>query len=64
VHELNHDQLKTMKEMLEITTWHASGKEAVRAVFVQGDGKMAPTHSRGAPPKSIGKGTKRSANGS
>jgi hypothetical protein len=39
VHELGRDQPKTTKELLDITTRHASGEEAVRAVFIQGDGK-------------------------
>jgi hypothetical protein len=42
--------------MLNIATRHASGKEAVGAVFVQGDGK--------APLKAVGKGAKWSAKGS
>jgi hypothetical protein len=47
VHELDRDQPKTTKELVDITTRHASGEEAVRAIFVQGDGKVAPSSSRG-----------------
>jgi hypothetical protein len=34
VHELGRDQLKTMKELLNIATKHASGEEEVGAVFI------------------------------
>jgi hypothetical protein len=34
VHELGHDQPKTMKELLDITTRHASSVEVVGAVFI------------------------------
>jgi hypothetical protein len=47
VHELNCDQSKTMKELHDIATRHASGEEAVRAIFIQGDRKMVPGGSRG-----------------
>jgi hypothetical protein len=50
VHVLRRDQPKTMKELLDITTRHASGKEAVGAIFIQGNEKAAPNGSRGAPP--------------
>jgi hypothetical protein len=33
VHEFGHEQPETIKELLEITTRHASGEEAVRAAF-------------------------------
>jgi hypothetical protein len=33
-HELDRDQPKTTKELLHITTRHASGEEAVGAVFI------------------------------
>jgi hypothetical protein len=42
VHELGQDQPKTMKELLNIATRHASDEEVVRATFVQGDEKAAP----------------------
>jgi hypothetical protein len=34
MHELSCDQPKTTKELLDIATRHASGEEAIRAVFV------------------------------
>jgi hypothetical protein len=34
VHKLSCDQPKTMKELLDIATRHASGEEAVGAVFM------------------------------
>jgi hypothetical protein len=46
VHELDHDQQKTTKELLDIATRHASGEEAVRAIFVQANGNC--TMVRGA----------------
>jgi hypothetical protein len=64
VHELDRDQTKITKELLDIATRHASSEEAVRTVFIQGDGKMVPGGSRGAPPKATGKCDKRSAKGS
>jgi hypothetical protein len=47
VHELGHDQLRTTKELLDITTQHAYGEKAVEATFVQGNGKMVPGSSHG-----------------
>jgi hypothetical protein len=46
VHELGRDQPKTTKELLDIATRHASGEEAVGAVFVQSTGKVAPGGGR------------------
>jgi hypothetical protein len=63
LHKLGRDQSKTTMELLGITTWHASGEETVRVIFVQGDGTMVPSGSRGAPPKVVRKGSRRSANG-
>jgi hypothetical protein len=63
VHELGRDQPKTTKELLDITTRHASGEEAVRAVFIQGDGKAVHGGSWWALPKAVGKGVRRSAKG-
>jgi hypothetical protein len=34
VHELDHDQSKTMKELLDITTRNTSGEKAVGAIFI------------------------------
>jgi hypothetical protein len=51
------------QELLDITTWHASGKEATGVVFVLGDGKMILGGSWAAPSKATGKGTKKCPNG-
>jgi hypothetical protein len=51
MHELDCDQLKTMKELLNIATRHASGEEAIGAVFIQGDGKRSPKAVGGHRPK-------------
>jgi hypothetical protein len=64
VHELGRNQPKTTKELLDTTTRHASGDEAVDAVFVQSNGKVPPSGSQGVPQKITGKGTKRSTKGS
>jgi hypothetical protein len=60
IHELGCDQSKITKELFDNATRHTSGKEAVRAIFLYGDGTTVPGGSRGggAPPKSTGKGTK------
>jgi hypothetical protein len=59
VHELSHDQPKTIKELLNITTMHASGEEVVGAIFIQSSGKAAPSGGRGAPLETTNEGTKR-----
>jgi hypothetical protein len=59
VHELRHDQPKITNELLDIATRHASGDEVAGAIFVQSSGKAAPDGSRGVPPKTNNKGTKR-----
>jgi hypothetical protein len=51
VHKLGSDQSKTTKELLDITTQHAFGEEAVGAVLVQSDGKTVPSSSVGHRPK-------------
>jgi hypothetical protein len=56
VHELCHDQPKTMKELLDITTRHASGEEVAMAVFIQNSGKVAPG-------KGVKRGTKSNKRG-
>jgi hypothetical protein len=58
VYELDHDQPKTTKELLDITTRRTFGEEVVGAVFIQGNGKTVPGGSRGVPPKAAGKGAK------
>jgi hypothetical protein len=60
VHEHYRNQPKTMKELVIITTRNASGEEGIRDVFVQGDGRVVPSGSRGAPLKAIDKGANRS----
>jgi hypothetical protein len=35
-------------ELLDIATWHASGEEAVGAIFVQGNRNTVPSDSWGA----------------
>jgi hypothetical protein len=42
VHDLNRDQPKTTKELLNIATKYASSEEAVGVVFVHGVAKAAP----------------------
>jgi hypothetical protein len=63
VHELGRDQPNTTKELLDIATQHASSEEAVRAVFIMGNGKMVPSDNRAAPSKGTDKGTKKDAKG-
>jgi hypothetical protein len=63
LHKLDCDQPKTTKELLDITTRHTYGEEAVRAIFVQNDRKATPNSGRGAPLKVAGKGAKRSVKG-
>jgi hypothetical protein len=62
VHELSCEQQKTTKELLDVTTWHASSKEVVGAAFILANagtvasgGWAAPTN---ATDKSARKGTK------
>jgi hypothetical protein len=64
VHELDRDQSKTTKELLDITTRHTFVEEAVGSIFIQGDRKAVPSGSRGASAKATDKGAKRSAKGS
>jgi hypothetical protein len=52
VDELSRDQPKTTKELLDMSILHASGEEAVRTVFVQGNGKTVPGGSWGVTPSS------------
>jgi hypothetical protein len=59
LHELGREQLKTTKELLDITTRHASGEEAVGSVFKQSSGKAATGSSWGASTVATNKGTKR-----
>jgi hypothetical protein len=50
--------LNTTKELLNITTRHTSGEEAVGTVIVLGDGKMVTGSSQVAPFNATSKGTK------
>jgi hypothetical protein len=59
VQKLGCDQPKTMKELLVITTRHASSEEAIRVIIIQGDEKMVLSGSRGEPPKAAGKGARK-----
>jgi hypothetical protein len=62
VHELDHNQPKTMKELLNIATRHASGDQAVRP-FLSTVTEGGPSGSQGAPLKVTGKGAKRTTKG-
>jgi hypothetical protein len=59
LHELGHEQPNTTKELLNIATRHASSEEAVRAVFVQGRGKVVLSGGWGTSVATSDKGTKR-----
>jgi hypothetical protein len=61
VHELDRDQPKTMKELLDIAIRHTSAEEVVGAIFIQSSGKVASGDSRAAPTKATDKGAKRGA---
>jgi hypothetical protein len=56
VHELGRDHSKTKKQLLDIATQHTSREEVVRAIFVQGDGKMILNGSRGGTAQSYQQG--------
>jgi hypothetical protein len=55
VHELGHDQPKTLKDLLDIATRHASGEEVVWAVFFKISGQATPYCGRAVPPNEINK---------
>jgi hypothetical protein len=59
VHELSRDQLNTTKEMLDIATRHAFGKEAVGAAFALGNGKTVPSGHQAMSSKATSKGAKK-----
>jgi hypothetical protein len=59
VHELGCEELKITKELLNIATRHASGEEAVGAIFVQGGNKAVPSGDRGTSATATNKGMKR-----
>jgi hypothetical protein len=50
--------LNTTKELLDITTRHISGVEAIRAAFVVGSGETVPGGSWTTLSKASSKGTK------
>jgi hypothetical protein len=47
VHKLGCDQPKTTKELLDIAIHYPSGEEAIRVVFILGDGKTVLDAGRG-----------------
>ena len=47
VHKLGRKGLRTTKELLDIATSHASGEEAVRAIFDRSDGKARQDEGAG-----------------
>jgi hypothetical protein len=59
VHELNCDQPKTTKELLDIAIGHASSKEAVGAAFILGNVKTVTGSNRVAPSKATVKSTRK-----
>jgi hypothetical protein len=61
VHELGCKQPKTMKELLDITTWHAFGKEVLGVDFVMSSRKTALGDGRGAPTIAANKGRRRAS---
>jgi hypothetical protein len=63
VHELNREQLKTTKELLDITARHASGEEAVGATFILGNTGMTTNDDRAAPTKTTIKGVRKGPKG-
>jgi hypothetical protein len=63
MHELNCDQLNTTKELLDITTWHASGEEAIWVAFVFGSEKTVPKGSWAVLSKAVSRGAKKGAKG-
>jgi hypothetical protein len=63
VHELDCEQPKTTKELLDITTRHASGEEAVRATFILGNASTTTNGDRATPTKTTIMGTRKAAKG-
>jgi hypothetical protein len=63
VHDLDHNQSNTTKELLDIATRHTSSEEAVKVVFILGNGETIPSANRATPFKANGKGTKKGAKG-
>jgi hypothetical protein len=63
VHELDREQSKTTKELLDIATRHAFGEEAVGAAFILGNAKAAVSGGWATPSKDTAKGVKKGAKG-
>jgi hypothetical protein len=63
VHKLGHEQSKNTKELLNIVTRHASGEEAVGAVFVLGNTGMAVGDGRAVPTKTAVKSARKGTKG-
>jgi hypothetical protein len=59
VQELCREQLKTTKELLDIATRHASSEEVIKAIFIQGGGKVVLSSGRETSAIATDKGTKR-----
>jgi hypothetical protein len=63
VHELGREQPKTTKELLNITTRHASNEEVVGAAFVLGNAVKIADGGQDTPTKAIIKSTRKDAKG-
>jgi hypothetical protein len=63
VHELDCEQPKTTKELLDIATQHASSEEAVRAAFILGNMGVAANNGQAAPTKATIKDARKGAKG-
>jgi hypothetical protein len=60
VHKLGHKRPQTTKELLDITTSHASGNKAVRAIFDHARGKAKQDEDAGKGASNCSKKKKRS----
>jgi hypothetical protein len=63
VHELCHEKPKTTKELLDIATRHASGKEAVGAAFILANAGMTAGGGRATPTKATAKRARKGTKG-
>jgi hypothetical protein len=63
VHKLYREQLKTTKELLNMTTPHASGKDAVGATFIIRNMGMATDSGWAMPTRTTTKSTRKGAKG-
>jgi hypothetical protein len=64
VHELGREQPKFTTELLDITTRHASGEEAVEGTFILGNVGVAANGSWAIPTKATIIGARKGAKGS